>query len=318
MLSSVAKLNIGINMLTTFLPAPLVGIIALFLYAINLIATATILLVTGLITLIIPYKPLKKTFGWFSYVFFPTLWVGFNNRIMRLTTRTQWDIQTPDSLDLKGRYLMVCNHQSWLDILVLESVFYRKLPMLKFFMKKELLWLLPIAGVVCWILGFPFMQRYSKSYLKKHPEKKGKDLETTRRACEKFKDQPIAIINFVEGTRCTPEKQQNQASPYQHLLTPKAGAFAFAMAAMQNHLSGVIDATIVYPASNTNTHFWRFLCGKMPKIVVYYRLLPMTAELKNNNDSTAPEFTRRFQMWLNEIWRDKDALIETTLQQQSS
>ncbi|MGB6976576.1 MAG: acetyltransferase, partial [Gammaproteobacteria bacterium] len=172
---------------------------------------------------------------------------------------------------------------------------------------------LPVAGVVCWMLGFPFMQRYSKSYLKKHPEKKGKDIETTRRACEKFKDQPIAIINFVEGTRFTPEKQQRQASSYQHLLTPRAGSFAFAMAAMQNHLSGVIDTTIIYPEPNTN--FWRFLCGKVPKIIVRYHVLPFDAEMKSDNDS---DFSRRFQMWLNELWRKKEVLIETTLKNQPS
>jgi 1-acyl-sn-glycerol-3-phosphate acyltransferase len=299
----------------TFLPAPIVGIIALLLYAINLVVIAAILIVLGLVALIIPYKPWRKAYDWFTHVVFPNVWVAINNGIMRLTTRTQWDVQGTGELNPKGWYLVVCNHQSWLDILVLEKIFYRKLPMLKFFMKKELLWMLPVAGVACWMLGFPFMQRYTKSYLKKYPERKGKDIETTRRACEKFKNQPIAIINYVEGTRFTKEKQQRQASSYRHLLTPRAGGFAFAIAAMQNHLEGVIDTTIIYPDPKTN--FWRFLCGKVPKIIVRYRVLSVNAELRGDYDND-PEFTRRFQMWLNELWRNKDALIATTVQNEQS
>jgi len=48
------------------------------------------------------------------------------------------------------------------DILVLEKVFNRKVPMLKFFIKKELLWTLPVAGWAAWLLDFPFMERYHK------------------------------------------------------------------------------------------------------------------------------------------------------------
>ena len=62
--------------------------------------------------------------------------------------------------------------------------------------------------------------------VEKYPEKKGKDIEATRKSCERYKDEPITLINFIEGTRFTPEKHAVQRSPYQHLLKPKAGGLA--------------------------------------------------------------------------------------------
>lgn len=49
------------------------------------------------------------------------------------------------------------------------------------------------------------MKRYSRAYLLRHPERRGKDVETTRRSCEKFRLHPTTIVNFVEGSRFTQE-----------------------------------------------------------------------------------------------------------------
>lgn len=65
---------------------------------------------------------------------------------------------------------------------------------------------------------FPFMRRYSQLFLLKYPHLKGKDIEITKKACQKYKDLPVSIMNFVEGTRFTPEKHKKQESPYKNLL----------------------------------------------------------------------------------------------------
>ncbi|MDX1475358.1 MAG: acetyltransferase, partial [Reinekea sp.] len=155
------------------------------------------------------------------------IWVGGILWWLRRIHRVQLDMAHDLTLDMQQWNLIIANHQSWLDIFVLFFVTYRKLPVLKFFIKSQLIWV-PVAGAAWWALDYPFMSRYSKSYLEKHPEKAGKDLETTKRACEKFSEQPTSVVNFLEGTRFTKAKHQQQQSPYRHLLKPKAGGVAFA------------------------------------------------------------------------------------------
>lgn len=294
----------------TFLPAPLVGVIAAILYLLNLIIIPAIVIILAFVHVITPIKPWRKVLNTILHETIPNTWVKCINGIIWLTTKTQFDIQGRGDLSPQGWYFLISNHRSWLDIIILESVFGQRVPMLKFFMKKSLQWKLPIAGVACKIMGFPFMERYSKEYLKKHPEKKGKDLEETRKACEKFKNQPITVISFIEGTRFTPEKKQRQASPYRHLLKPKAGGFAFVLAAMDGFLNELINVTLVYPDPKTN--LWRFMCGKVPKISVRYEVIPIPAEVRGNYYENSA-FRVQFQAWLNRVWQDKDQQIDNLL-----
>jgi 1-acyl-sn-glycerol-3-phosphate acyltransferase len=192
------------------------------------------------------------------------------------------------------------------DILVLQRIFHRKIPFLKFFIKKELLWL-PILGQAWWAMGFPFVKRYTKSDLQKNPHLKGKDLAITRKACQKFKTNPISIMNFVEGTRFTNEKQRRQQSPYSHLLKPKAGGIALVLSSMGEQIQRVLDVTIVYPDGVTN--FWAFLCGKIRKINVHVRSLPVSAELLGDYTNDR-QFRAELQRWLNNIWTEKNRTIE--------
>ena len=89
-------------------------------------------------------------------------WVAVNNLNQKLFNGVRWDVRGLDNLDPKGWYMVVANHQSWVDILVLQTVFYRKIPFLKFFLKKELFWF-PFLGQAWWALDFPFMKRYSQT-----------------------------------------------------------------------------------------------------------------------------------------------------------
>lgn len=298
----------------TFLPGPIVATLAIVLYLLNLLINPTLIILGTVIAAILPFQWVKKKFIVFSHEIVPGWWVSVNNFIIWLTTKTQWEIRGNGEIDTKGWYLLICNHQSWLDIIVLQTTFNKRAPMLKFFMKKELLWTLPIAGLACWAMGFPFMERYSKDYLKKHPEKAGRDIENTRRACEKFKQTPMTIVNFIEGTRFTKEKKQRQNSPYEFLLKPKAGGAAFTLEAMKEHLKTVINTTIIYPDPNTN--FWRFMCGKVKKIIVCYEIIPVDKVPMGDyfNDQA---YRVQFQRWLNYLWSEKDQLIKKILTEQN-
>ena len=234
-------------------------------------------------------------------------WIWVNNQNQNLMAgNTRWEVQGIETLERSEWYLVLANHQSWVDILVLQRIFNRKIPFLKFFIKKELLWL-PVLGQAWWAMDFPFVKRYTKSDLQKKPHLKGKDIEITRKACKKFKKMPVSIMNFVEGTRFTNEKHRRQKSPYSHLLKPKAGGIAFVLGSLEEQIHRVLDVTIVYPDGVTN--FWALLCGKMRKIKVRVRSLPVSPELLGDyaNDR---RFRARLQHWLNDIWAEKNQYIE--------
>ena len=180
----------------------------------------------------------------------------------------------------------------------------------KFFLKKELLWSLPIASWACWLLDYPFMHRYGKAFLAKHPELKGKDIENTKKACEKFKHIPTTVTSFVEGTRFSEEKKQHQQSPYQYLLRPKAPGIAFALATMGNYFNNILNITIVYPDGKIN--LWDFICGNVKNVIVHIDVLPVTADLLGNYENDR-DFRIYFQGWLNQLWQQKDTLIAKTL-----
>ena len=236
-----------------------------------------------------------------------TAWIGVNRINQNIFSRTNWSVSGVSQLSEKDWYLVVANHQSWVDILVLQRIFNRKIPFLKFFLKQELIWV-PVLGLAWWALDFPFMRRYSKSFLAKNPHLKGKDMETTRKACEKFKSKPVSIMNFVEGTRFTEAKHARQASPFTHLLKPKAGGIAFVLSAMGDQLHKLIDVTIDYPAGVPS--YWDFVCGKVKDIRVNVSVMPikniMQGGFFNDTYFSDPAQKAKFQQWLNARWQEKD------------
>ena len=211
-----------------------------------------------------------------------------------------------DALKRKDWYLVIANHQSWVDILVLQRVLHNRIPFLNFFLKKELLYV-PFLGLAWWALDFPFMKRSSKSQLKKNPKLKGKDIETTRKACEKFKTMPVSIVNFVEGTRFTPDKHTLQKSPFKNLLKPKAGGIAFVMQAMGEQINQIVNVTIHYPDGIPT--FMDFASGKMKRVQVHVETQSVDDKLIGDY-SGDNQFRVQFQAKLNTLWEQKDAQLE--------
>lgn len=236
-----------------------------------------------------------------------TNWISINKVNQDIFSRTHWEVQGLQQLTPEDWYLVISNHQSWVDILVLQRVFNRKIPFLKFFLKKELIWV-PFLGLCWWALDFPFMRRYSKSFLAKNPHLKGKDLETTRKACEKFQYKPVSVMNFIEGTRITPEKHARQRSPFHKLLKPRAGGIAFVLSAMGHQLHKLVNVTIHYPDGIPT--FWDFVCGKVKNIRIEVAVTPVsnlfTDNIFNDDYFDDPKQRAKFQQWLNELWKQKD------------
>jgi 1-acyl-sn-glycerol-3-phosphate acyltransferase len=288
-----------------FLPAPLVGVIASLLLALNCLFWVPILLVFAVLRLVIPIGAVRR---WLAAVllFIAEAWIACNSAWMTLTQRTAWDVEGVEGLDYRSWYLVNCNHQSWVDILVLQHLFNRRIPLLKFFLKQQLMWV-PVMGLAWWALDFPFMRRHSEEYLKKHPEMRAKDQETTRKACAKFAQIPTSVMNFLEGTRFTPAKHARQQSPYQHLLKPKAGGIALALNAMGDKFRSILDVTIVYPDGAPT--FWHFLCGRVKRIVVRVQSVPVPRDLATGDYAGDPAVREAFQKWVQQLWLAKDAQI---------
>ncbi len=236
-------------------------------------------------------------------------WVILNNIIARYVTTIKVSKGYDDLvLSEKKSYLAMSNHQSWLDIIVLQSLLYRKIPAFKFFLKSSLIWV-PLLGICWWALGYPFMKRYSKAYLAKHPEKKGQDFLATKKACEKFKVTPVSIMNYPEGTRYTKEKHQQQGIEFKHLLKPKAGGLAYALPILGETIDSLLDLTIVYPSKETT--LMDFLCGRVPLIKADLRKIDIPKEFYTMDYSNDDAMRVKFQNWFNDRWQEKDALIES-------
>ena len=292
-----------------FLPAPLVGLIASLLMVLNALFWVPILLLVSFVKLLIPIKAVRLLID-------PVLlhiaeaWIAGNSGWMRLTQRTTWDVQGIEGLNYRSWYLVNSNHQSWVDILVLQHLFNRRIPLLKFFLKQQLIWV-PVMGLAWWALEFPFMRRHSEEFLKQHPEMRGKDQETTRKACEKYALIPTSVMNFLEGTRFTPAKQQRQKSPYKHLLKPKVGGMALALNAMGDKFQAILDVTIVYPDGAPT--FGQFATGKLHRITVRVRALPVPQHLVQGDYAGDPAVRAAYQQWVHQLWLDKDAQIDALL-----
>jgi 1-acyl-sn-glycerol-3-phosphate acyltransferase len=234
------------------------------------------------------------------------LWIGINSHIFEFANKTRWDVTGMDELKRDSWYLVMSNHQTWVDIVAVQTVLNRRVPFLKFFIKQELIWF-PFLGITWWAMDMPFMKRYSKSYLAKYPEKKGLDLEITRKACQKFRDTPTAVMNFIEGTRFSQEKKIKRASPYENLLPPRAGGIALALSSMGDMFDGILDITIVYPGDPPN--IWNLFCGEFDHVIMHIEQRPVHDWMVSGDYSNDRDSRRQFHQWLTTVWQEKDQHI---------
>ena len=288
-----------------FLPAPVRGVIMALLLIVNTLFWAVPVYVMIFVKLLTPRGPVRDGVSRITAAL-AQHWAMVNVWLVDTLLPMRWDLRIDAETSPQGQYLVCANHQTWNDILVLIKTFGRKAPFFKFFIKQELIWV-PVLGLAWWGLDYPFMKRYSKEALEKNPGLRGKDLETTRAACEKYRNQPAMILNFLEGTRFTAAKHAHTGSPYMHLLKPKSGGFAFTLSALGEKLNSLLDVTIVYPEGAMG--FWDFLAGRVRHVVVEVRQLTIPHELYVGDYENDPEFRTRFQSWIGELWAAKDRRI---------
>jgi 1-acyl-sn-glycerol-3-phosphate acyltransferase len=285
--------------------ATLRGALTLVLIALNTLLWGTPLLLLALVKLVMPVRGLRVWLGR-GLIVLAENWVSTNSAMLSLTGALDYELRGDTALERRGWYLMIANHRSWVDILLLQTAFSRRIPFLKFFIKEQLKWV-PVLGLAWWALDMPFMKRHSREYLEKHPEERGRDLEATRRACSKFRHTPTTVINFVEGTRYTPAKHAAASGPYRELLPPRAGGVAFVLGAMGDMLHATLDVTIAYGRHTPS--LWDLCCGRMGRAIVHVRKRAIEPWMTGGDYGEDESFRAGFQAALAALWAEKDELL---------
>jgi 1-acyl-sn-glycerol-3-phosphate acyltransferase len=291
-----------------FLPASVRGAFVTLAMVTNVVVFGLVFVAATPIMLLLPLPAWRDGFQR-MLAGTATLWIRVNGWIFDLFHRVHWDFRGADieELSTSGRYLVVSNHQAWADVVVLQRRLIDRVPFLRFFIKQELIYL-PFLGLAWWALGMPFMKRYSPEYLERHPEKRGLDLEATRKACRRFRTGPLSIMNFIEGTRFTPAKRDRQESPYLHLLKPKAGGLAQVLDALGGELSTLVNVTVVY--SGGAPTMWQYVCGQAEHVVVEVEVVGIPADIRSGNYREDAAYRQRVQDWVSELWAAKDLRLE--------
>ena len=286
----------------SFLPSPVRGVLAFSLFVISTVFWCLLLYPFALLKIVAPGKQLRLSFGGIA-VSLAEKWISANNAILALFHKIDFRVSGIEAVRIDRSYLICSNHRCWTDIVAIQRALNHRVPFIRFFLKQELLYI-PLLGFAWWGLGFPFMKRYSKEYLQQHPEKRGDDLRTTRKASEALKGQSISILNFLEGTRFTDEKHAMQRSPYRHLLKPKTGGFAFIVEVMGEQFDQLLDITIFYPGGTPS--IWQLFCGDVRRIDVHIQARTIPKEFLGRHYLEDDVYRLQIQEWLANLWLEKD------------
>ena len=280
------------------------GCLAALLAVLNVLVMAVPFFSAVLVKILIPLPPSQRFFT--RVVTALARQYNFNNGlIFKSMSAITWRISGLNELDKQHSYLVVANHQSWADIPVLQTLLEPHIPLLKFFLKKQLIWV-PVLGAAWWALDFPFMRRYSREYLEKHPEKRGEDMAETRRMCARFAQAPVSVMSFVEGTRYTLEKSQRQGKPFQTLLKPKVGGLALAINSLGENMTTLLNVTLDYRPYDGDTTIWKLFSGQITEIHATIEAIPIPAHFALSDYENDPTFRLEIQQWIEDIWRQKD------------
>lgn len=242
-------------------------------------------------------------------------WIHTNNNLINnVLPKIDFRLNVPSDLSENGKYILLSNHQSWVDTTLIQYISENRLPLTRFFTKFELIYI-PVVGQAFYFLDFPMMKRYSKSAIAKNPALKNRDILEAKRACELLVNKPFTLLNFVEGTRFTPKKHAWQQSPYENLLKPKAGGVALALGALGDTIDSVLDMTIIYPDGiPTYQDLWQ---GNIKRIGVDIRHIhvpeQLMQQLKDGKFQTDEQTKADMFAWLDKIWQEKQQIMQKML-----
>lgn len=234
-------------------------------------------------------------------------WVAIHRLTFAALGVTRIHVQWHGDTDLttRGWYLVLSNHQSWADILILQNIFQGRIPILKFFTKRQLIWV-PLLGLAMWFLGFPYVRRLPREKIAADPSLATLDRQATLNACQGFRDHPTSVLSFVEGTRFTPAKHAEQEARFEKLLNPKLGGVSYVVTALADRLDGVLDVTVIYPEGVPT--IWELMQGRCPRVEVLVEARALPGEVQGQTDPDAVR--EQLRPWIETIWQEKDQRLK--------
>ena len=284
----------------------LIGLVTFILITIELTIGFGTLAIVNIPRALIPIKLFKISLAKFSNFIGDLTVYGLKLIMLLMHGNNIRVIDDNGAFERDEWYMAMSNHQSWADIFVLLVAANYKLPLLKFFMKRELWWI-PFVFIANKTLNMPFVNRHSKEAIRKDPSLRTKDYENTVKACKRFLRSPSTIFSYAEGTRYTKEKHLDQQSPYNNLLIPKIGGMATALSAMPK-IKTLVDYSVVYESEKRDA--WSFLCGDMNKVQILVKKYEIPEKLKEKNYLSDGQYREDFKMWIEDIWQQKDKNID--------
>ena len=287
------------------LTSSVVGLITFLLILVELIIGFGTLAIINIPRGIIPIKIFKIYLAKISNIIGDLTVYGLK-LIMLFMHGNNISIINNQEFDRNEWYMAMSNHQSWADIFILLVAANYKLPLLKFFMKRELWWI-PFVFLANKTLNMPFVNRHSKKEIEQNPSLRNQDYKNTLKSCKRFLRTPSTIFSYAEGTRFTDEKHDQQGSPYNNLLSPKIGGMATALSAMPN-INTLVDYTVVYKSKKRDA--WSFAKGDMKHVKVLVTKYKIPDNLKNKNYANDKDYRDEFKNWIESIWAEKDKKIE--------
>ena len=272
------------------------GTFGLAVIAVNTMIVCTVLYPMGLVRTVLPDSRLRRAIGQPMDGLIDA-WVAVARAVVLHLGVTRLDVRFPREAEGMDRWnLVISNHQSWADILVLQAALYERIPRLKFFTKRQLTWL-PLLGFAMWMLGFPYVYRHSPEQLRSRPDRMGRDREATLRQCKRFHERPVSVLIFAEGTRFTKEKWSRGERSFRHLLRPRMGGMRYVLESLGPKIPTIVDVTIQYEGDVPG--FWDFMCGRCRRVDV------------NVVSRRSPGPARStLEAWLRQVWKEKDDDLE--------
>ena len=281
--------------------ANLIGIITCTLILLELMVGFGTLFLVNIPRAFFPTKSFKKYISRISNKIGDLTVYGLK-MILLLMHGNNIQVFDENRFDRNTWYMAMSNHQSWADIFVLLVAAHKRIPLLKFFMKKELRWI-PFIYLANKTLNMPFVNRHSKKEIEMNPGLRFKDYQNTLEACKRFMRSPSTIFSYAEGTRNDPIKHKSQNSPYKNLLIPRVGGMATALSAMPE-ISTLVDYSVVYKSDKRDA--WSFLKGEMRDVKILVKEHEIPRHLKNKDYSEDESYRDNFKIWIEEIWIKKD------------
>lgn len=222
-----------------------------------------------------------------------TLWVSGNALLIRSLRLISIKTSVEGDLDSRSNWwILTSNHQSWSDVIIIQVMLHRLAPPIKFFTKRELIWV-PFVGLAMWFLRFPYVQRRVSTHSGEKSSIYEKNRRNMSRAAEQFLERPISVLSFLEGTRFTVEKHKSQSSQFRHLLVPRTGGMLFTVDSLSSKTSTIVDLTLNYEGEVPG--FWDLLCGRCKAVNVYIRPIALTSTDRSN-----------LKDFVNDLWKYKD------------